>query len=85
MSVRQCYKPKYPPKWYISMCHRTWHADAVESSNLVQACGIVLTGVGHALVDIHLAPRALITLETLALERAFSVQAAPTVLARVGT
>ena len=62
----------------------TWHADAVEASDLVEAGGVVVAGIGHALVDVHLAARALVTLETLALEGALGVQATAAVLAGVG-
>lgn len=41
--------------------------------------------IGHAFVDIHLATRTFISLETLALERAFGVKAATAVLTRIGT
>lgn len=63
----------------------SWHADAVEASDLVQAGGIVVAGVRHALIDVHLTARALISLETLALERTFGVEAAPAMLTGVGT
>lgn len=41
--------------------------------------------VGHALVDVHLATGPFVALETLALERAFGVEAAAAVLTGVGT
>lgn len=63
----------------------TWHADTAEASYLVQAGGLVPTGVGHALVDVHLAARPHVTLQTLAVEGALGVDALPPVLTRVGT
>lgn len=44
-----------------------------------------MTGVRHALVDIHLATRPFIALKTFALKRAFGVEAAATVLTGIGT
>lgn len=57
----------------------------MEPSDLVQAGGVVVAGVGHALVDVHLAARSLVSLETLALEGAFGVEAAAAMLTRIGT
>lgn len=65
--------------------HLTWHADALEGSNLVQAGGLVHAGVGHALVDVHLAPRPHVTPLAVTLERTLGVYALPRMLARVGT
>lgn len=48
----------------------TWHTDAVESSNLVKTGSVILAGVGHAFIHIHLTARSFIPLQTLALERA---------------
>lgn len=62
----------------------TWHTDAVEPSDLVQAGGIIMARIGHALIHIHLTARSLVSLETLTLEGAFSVKAAATMLTRVG-
>lgn len=55
----------------------------MESTNLVEAGGVVLAGVGLALINVQFAARTLVTLETLALERAFSVEASSAVLAWV--
>lgn len=66
-------------------CPPTGHADALELPNLVQAGGIVLAGVGEALVDVDLAARARVALQTLALEGPLGVDAFPRVLARVGS
>lgn len=63
----------------------TWHADAVEPSNLVQAGSIIMARIGHAFIDIHLTARTLVSLETLTLERAFGVEAATAVFTRVGS
>lgn len=63
----------------------TWHADALELADLIQAGGIVLAGVGEALVDIDLAAGARVPLETLALEGALRVDAFPSVLTGVGS
>lgn len=41
--------------------------------------------IRHALIDVHLASRSFVSLKTLALEGAFGVDAAPTVLTGVGT
>lgn len=41
--------------------------------------------IRHAFIDVHLATRSLISLKTLALERAFGVKAATTMFTRVGT
>ena len=61
----------------------TWHADAVEVSDLVQAGGLVQTRVGLALVDVQLAARPHVAQLALTLERALGVQTLPGVLARV--
>ena len=63
----------------------TWHADAVEAPDLVQAGGVVVAGIGHTLIDVHLAARSFVTLETLTLEGALCVQAPASMLTRVGT
>lgn len=63
---------------------RTWHTDAVEAANLVQAGGIIMAGIGHAFVDVHLTTGSFIPLQTLTLERAFSVDTATTVFTRIG-
>ena len=57
----------------------------MEAADLVQAGGVVVAGIGHALVDVHLAARAFVTLETLTLEGTLCVQAPASVLTRVGT
>lgn len=41
--------------------------------------------VGHALVDVHLATGPFVALQALALERAFGVEAAASVLTGIGT
>lgn len=63
----------------------TGHADALELPDLIQAGGVVLAGVGEALVDVYLAARARVALQTLALEGPLGVDAFPCVLAWVGS
>lgn len=58
----------------------TWHAQACEAPNLIQAGGIVLAGVGMALVDVHLTARPRVALQTLAVEGAVRVHTFPCVL-----
>lgn len=41
--------------------------------------------IRHAFIDVHLATRPFISLKTLALERAFGIEAATTMLTRIGT
>lgn len=67
-----------------SASQRTWHTDAVEAANLVQAGGIIMAGIGHAFVDVHLTTGSFIPLQTLTLERAFRVDTATTVFTRIG-
>lgn len=62
----------------------TWHADAGELSDAVQAGGVVLARHGQTLVDVDLAPRAGVAPAALALEGALGVHALSKVLARVG-
>lgn len=69
----------------VTVSMTTWHADAVEPSNLVQAGSIIMARIGHAFIDIHLTARTLVSLETLTLERAFGVEAATSVFTRVGS
>lgn len=64
---------------------RTWHTDAVEAANLVQAGGIIMARIRHAFIDVHLTTGSFIPLQTLALERAFSVDTATTVFTWIGT
>lgn len=61
----------------------TWHAQTGEASNLIQTGGIVLAGVRMALVDVHLATRPRIALQTLAVERTICVHTFSCVLTRV--
>lgn len=44
-----------------------------------------MAGIGHAFIDVHLATRTFVSLEALALERAFGVKAATAMLTRIGT
>lgn len=64
---------------------RTWHTDAVETTNLVQAGGIIMARIRHAFIDVHLTTGSFIPLQTLALERAFSVDTPTAVFAWIGT
>lgn len=63
----------------------TWHADAGELSNAVQASGIILAGHGQAFIDVNLTTRAGISTAALTLEGAFCVHAFPKMLTWVGT
>lgn len=63
---------------------RTWHTDAMEAADLIQAGGIIVARVGHAFIDVHLTTGSFIPLQTLALERAFCVDTATTVLTWIG-
>lgn len=63
----------------------TWHADAGELSDAVQAGGVILARHGQTLVDVDLAARAGVASAALALEGALGVHALSKVLARVGT
>lgn len=64
---------------------QTWHADAVEVSDLVQAGGLVPARVGRALIDVQLTARSHVAPLALALERALGVDALAGVLTWVGT
>lgn len=64
---------------------RTWHTYTLELPNLVQASGIILTGVGDALVDVNLTAGSRVALQTLALKRTQCVEALACMLTRVGT
>lgn len=61
----------------------TWHAQTGEASNLIQTGGIILAGVRMALVDVHLATRPCIALQTLTVERTIRVHTFSCVLTRV--
>lgn len=63
----------------------SWHTDAVEASYLIQAGGVIMARVRHAFIDVHLTTRSFIPLKTFTLERAFGVEAATSMFARVGT
>lgn len=63
----------------------TWHADASELSDAIQASGIILTGHGQALIDIDLTTWAGISPATLTLEGSLCVHAFPKMLTWVGT
>ena len=69
---------------HASKQKRTWHADAGELSDAVQAGGVVLAGHGEALVDVDLAAGAGVAPAALALEGSLGVDALPEVLAGVG-
>lgn len=69
----------------FSRLRLTWHADALEVSYLVQAGSLVLTRVGHALVDVQLAARPHITPLALTLEGTLGVYTLPCMLAWIGT
>lgn len=63
----------------------TWHADASELSDAVEAGGVVLAGHGQTLVDVDLTAWAGVTPTALALEGALRVHTLPKVLAWIGT
>lgn len=52
---------------------------------MVEAGGVILAGVRLAFINVHFAARAFITLETLALEGAFSVETPSAMLTWVCT
>lgn len=62
---------------------KTWHTETRESSNFIQAGGIILARVGVALIDVHLTARPCVALQTLTVERALGVDAFPSVLTRI--
>lgn len=57
----------------------------MEAADLIQAGGIIVARVRHAFIDIHLTTGSFIPLQTLALERAFCVDTATTMLTWIGT
>ena len=63
----------------------TWHADARELPDAVQAGGIVLAGHGQALVDVDLAARPCVATAALTLEGALCVHTLAKVLAGIRT
>lgn len=56
----------------------TWHTETRESSDFIQAGGIILAWVGMAFVDVHFTARSCVALQTLTVERTFCVYAFPT-------
>lgn len=65
--------------------HVTWHTDAGELSNAVQASGVVLAGHGQAFVDVNLTSRAGISPAALTLEGALCVHTFTKMLTWIGT
>lgn len=63
----------------------TWHADASELSDAVEASGIVLAGHGQTFIDVNFAAWAGVTPTALALEGALRVDALPKMFAWIGT
>jgi len=63
----------------------TWHTDAGELSNAVQASGVVLAGHGQAFVDVNLTSRAGISPAALTLEGALCVHTFTKMLTWIGT
>lgn len=55
----------------------TWHTETRESSNFIQAGGIVLARIWMAFIDVHFTARSCVALQTLTVERAFCVYAFP--------
>ena len=72
-----------PPHEVTARAKPTLHADAAEAPDLVQAGGVVLAGVGYALVDVEFAARPVVALHALAGEGALGVETLASVLARV--
>lgn len=61
----------------------TWHAETRESSDFIQAGGIVLAWIWMALIDVHFAAWSCVALQTLTVERAFCVHAFPSMFTRI--
>lgn len=61
----------------------TWHTETRESSNFIQAGGIVLAWIWMAFIDVHFTARSCIALQTLTVERAFCVHAFPSMFTRI--
>lgn len=61
----------------------TWHTETRESSNFIQAGGIVLAWIWMAFIDVHFAARSCVALQTLTVERAFCVYAFPSMFTRI--
>lgn len=61
----------------------TWHTETRESSNFIQAGGIVLARIGMALIDIHFTARSCVALQALTVERAFCVYTFPSMFTRI--
>lgn len=59
---------------------RTWHADASELSDAVEASGIVLAGHGQTFIDVNFTTWASVTPTTLALKGALRVDTFPKML-----
>lgn len=62
----------------------TWHADAGELSDAVQASGIILAGHGNAFIDVNLTTWASISPTALTLEGTLCVHTFPKMLTWVG-
>lgn len=63
----------------------TWHADASELSDAVEASGVVLAGHGQTFIDVNFTTWASVPPTTLALEGAFRVDTFPKVLTWIST
>lgn len=63
----------------------SWHANTVKTPNLIQTCCVIMAGVRHALIDIHLTARPFISLKAFTLERSFGVKAPATMFTWVGS
>lgn len=70
---------------YSSTGLRTWHADASELPDTVEASGIVLAGHGQTFIDVNFATRASITPTALALKGALRVDTFPKMLTWIST
>lgn len=68
---------------FLSETPLTWHTKTRESSNFIQAGGIVLAWVWMAFVDVHFTARSCVALQTLTVERAFCIYAFPSMFTRI--
>lgn len=63
----------------------TWHTDAMEASDLIQTCSVILAWVGHAFVYVQFTSSSHISLQTFTLEGTFCVYTLSSMFARVCT
>lgn len=70
--------------YHLSLDLLTWHADAGELSNAVQASSVILAGHGQAFVNVNLTSWTGISSAALTLEGALCVHTFPKMLTWVG-